>query len=155
MDPKAYNPIYKGKAKKIHGCFTMGFNVEGESCIEKAANDLKTFGAQFRIKPVQQMKTDSTMAFFGVPNDADPIAVKDLIDDVLQPLEKKLMKDDPDNFLTYRHDRTDWVEYSMTKAMPFGMPYEKYDPNAECEPNGRLSFIFQVAQQDATRLFFC
>ena len=33
------------------------------------------------------------------------------------------------------------------------MPYEKYDPNAEWKPNGRLSFIFQVAQQDATRIF--
>jgi hypothetical protein len=29
MDPKAYNNIYKGKSKKIQGCFTMGFNVEG------------------------------------------------------------------------------------------------------------------------------
>ena len=41
----------------------------------------------------------------------------------------------------------------MTKAMPFGMPYEKYDSNVEWKPNDRLSFIFQVAQQDAKRLF--
>ena len=34
MDPKAYNDIYRGKAKKIHGCFTMGFNVEGENFIK-------------------------------------------------------------------------------------------------------------------------
>ena len=92
MDPKAFNAIYKGKAKKIHGSFTMGFNVEGESCITKAANNLKTFGAQFRIKPVQQLKTDSTMAFFGIPNSADPSSVKDLVDDVVQPLKKELMK---------------------------------------------------------------
>ena len=83
------------------------------------------------------------MAFFGVPNDADPIAVKDLIDDVLQPLEKKLMKDDPDNFPTYRHGRTDWVEYSMTKAMPFGMPQEKSAPNAEWKPNDRYPLSFK------------
>ena len=41
------------------------------------------------------------------------------------------MKEDPDNFPTHTHDRTDCVEYSMTKAMPFGMPYEKYDSSEE------------------------
>ena len=49
MDPKAYNNIYRGKSKNIHGCFTMGFNVEGENCIKKAANDLKILGAKFTI----------------------------------------------------------------------------------------------------------
>ena len=77
------------------------------------------------------------------------------MDDVLKPLELELMKDDPIHFPTFRHGRSNWVEYSMTKSMPLGMPYEKYDPNAEWKPNGRLSFVFQVADQDATRLFLC
>ena len=153
MDLKTYNDIYRGKSKKIHRCFTMCFNVEGESYIKKAASDLKILGAKFTIKPVQQLKTDSTMACFGVPNSVDPSAVQDLMDDVLKPLEQKLMIEDPNNFPAHLHDRTDWVEYSMTKAMPFGMPYEKYDSNAEWKPNGKLSFIFQVAHQDTTRLF--
>ena len=38
MDPKAYNPIYKSNSKKIMGCFTMGFNVEGKWCMERAAD---------------------------------------------------------------------------------------------------------------------
>ena len=41
----------------------------------------------------------------------------------------------------------------MIKAMSFGMPYEKYNYNAEWKPNGRLSFIFQLSHQDATRFF--
>ena len=153
MDPKAYNDIYRGKAKKIHGCFTMGFNVVGENCIKKSANDLKIFEAKFTTTPVQQLKTDSTIPFFGVPNSPDPSSVKDLVDNVLTPLDQELMKEDPHNFPTHIHGRTDWVEYSMTKAMPFGMPYEKYDSNAERKPNDRLSFIFQVAHLDITRLF--
>ena len=50
----------------------MGFNVEGERCIKRAANDLKLLDEKFTIKPVQQLKTDSTMAFLGIPITADP-----------------------------------------------------------------------------------
>ena len=63
------------------------------------------------------------MAFFGVQNTADPSAVEDLVEDVLKPLERELMKKDPYNFPAYLHNRTNWVEYSMTKAMMFGIPY--------------------------------
>ena len=93
------------------------------------------------------------MAFLGVPITADPSIVKELVDDVLKPLKLELMKDDPTHFPTFCHDSSDWVEYSMTKSMPFGMPYEKYDSNAEWKPNGRLLFVFQVADQDVIRLF--
>ena len=93
------------------------------------------------------------MAFFGIPMTANLSKVRELVNGVLKLLEQELMKDDPDHFPTYLHDRTDWVEYSMMKSMPCGMPYEKYDSNAEWKPNGRLSFVFQVADQDTTRLF--
>ena len=52
MYPKAYNDIYKGKSKKTRGCLTMGFNIEGKQCIERAANNLKLFGAKFTINLV-------------------------------------------------------------------------------------------------------
>ena len=45
MDPKAYNPIYKGKSKKIHGCFIIGFNIEGMWYMERASDDLKLLRA--------------------------------------------------------------------------------------------------------------
>ena len=92
------------------------------------------------------------MAFFGIPMTANLSKVRELVNGVLKLLEQELMKDDPDHFPTYLHDRTDWVEqYSMTKSMSFGMPYEKFDSNAEWKPNGRFLFVFQVADQDATR----
>ena len=108
----------------------MGFNVEGKWCIERAANDdLQLLEAKFITKPVQQLTTYSTMAFFSIPITADLSTVKELVDDVLKSPELELMKDDPTHFPTFNHGRSDWVEYSMTKSMPFGMPYEKYDSN--------------------------
>ena len=126
MDTKAYNPIYKGRFKKIQGCFVMGFNVERNWCVERAADDLKLLGAKFMVKPVQQLRTDSTMTFLGILITADPSTVKELVNDMLKPLKLKLMKDNPTHFPTFRYGRSDWVEYSMTKSMPFGMSFEKY-----------------------------
>ena len=93
------------------------------------------------------------MVFLGIQITANPSIVEEVVDGMIKPLELELMKDDPDHFPTYRHNRTNWVEYSKTKSMSFGMPYEKYDSNAEWRPNGRLSFVFQVVDQDATKLF--
>ena len=93
------------------------------------------------------------MAFLGIPITANPSIVKELLNDVLKPLELKLMKDGLTHFPTFCHGRSDWVKYSVTKYMSFGMPFEKYDDNTEWKPNGRLSFVFQVADQDVTRLF--
>ena len=87
MDPKAYSDIYTGKSKEIQGCFTVGFNVEGERFIKRAANDLELLGAKFTIKPVQQLKTDSTMAFLGIPITANPSVVEDLVNNMLKALE--------------------------------------------------------------------
>ena len=107
MGPKAYNAIYKGKSKKMQGCVTTGFNVERNRYIKRADNDLKLLGAKFTIKPVQQLKTDSIMAFVGIPITADPSIVEELVDGVLKPLELELMKDNPDHFPTYLYNRTD------------------------------------------------
>ena len=68
----------------------MGSNVKGKRCIKRAANDLKFLGAKFTIKPVQQLKTDSTMVFLGIPITADPSIVKELVDDVKEPTHNNI-----------------------------------------------------------------
>ena len=35
----------------------------------------------------------------------------------------------------------------MTKSLPYGMPFEKNAANKEGKPNGRLLFVFQIADQ--------
>ena len=72
---------------------------------------------------------------------------------MLKLLKPELMKHDPTHFPTFRHDRSDWVEYSTSNSMPFGMPFEKYDDKAERKPNGRMVSVFQVTDQDVIGLF--
>ena len=40
----------------------------------------------------------------------------------------------------------------MTKFLPFGMPFEKYDDTKKRKPNNRLAFVFQIADQDVIGL---
>ena len=83
-------------------------------------------GAQFTVKLVRQQETDSNIAFIGLPITTDPRIVKQPADKVLKPLVK-LTKEDPTNFPTFRHPRSDWIEYKITKSLPLGMPFEKYN----------------------------
>ena len=62
------------------------------------------------------------------------------------------MKEYPINFPTFWHHMSDWVIYKMTKSFPFGLPFERYDGTQEIIPNGRLTCVSQIADQDATRL---
>ena len=66
MDSKTYYPIYMGRIKKTKGCFTMGFKVEERWCIEITVDDLKMVGVTFVVQSVQQLKTDSTIAYLGI-----------------------------------------------------------------------------------------
>ena len=40
----------------------------------------------------------------------------------------------------------------MTKSFPFGMPFEKHNDTRDNKPNSRLVFVFQIVDQDTTRL---
>ena len=82
MEPKAYINIYKGKSIKIKVCFKIGFNVVGKYCIPNVADDPKRLGAHFAVKLIQQLKTDSIMAFLGLPFIADPSIAKQLADNI-------------------------------------------------------------------------
>jgi hypothetical protein len=89
-------------------------------------------GATFFVKPVQELETDSTMAFLSIPVTAAPSIVKELVDTVLRPLELEPTKENPVPFLAFRHCRSNWVKYRMVKSLAFGMPFEKYN-NTERE----------------------
>ena len=83
-------------------------------------------GAQLAIKPVHQLETNSTVTILGLPITTDPSIVKQPADKVLKPLVK-LTKEDLTNFPTFRHHRSDWIEYKITKSLPLGMAFEKYN----------------------------
>ena len=85
----------------------MGFKLEGKWCIERAADDLQLLGTKFTIKPVQQLRTDSIMAFLGIPITVDPSIGKELVEHVLKPLELKLMKEELVYVPTFLNGRSD------------------------------------------------
>ena len=56
------------------------------------------------------------------PIDIDQNAVKQLVDEVLKPLEPELTEEGPTKFTTVWQVRSKWFEYKTTKSFPFGMP---------------------------------
>ena len=78
--PIQYAYSKSGQLKMVKECFTMGFNVEAKSCIVNVADDLKWMGVYFTIKLVQNLETDSNMAFLGVPIDTAQNVAKQLVD---------------------------------------------------------------------------
>ena len=71
---------------------------------------------------------------------------KQLMDNVLKPLKQQMMKGDPINFQTIRYHRSDWVKYKMKPSFPFGMSFERYYDTKVRTPNGRLAFVFLIAE---------
>ena len=63
------------------------------------------------------------MVFLGIQITANPSIVEEVVDGMIKPLELELVKDDPDHFPIYLHDRTNWVEYigSGIRSVPLGL----------------------------------
>ena len=83
----------------------MGFNVDAGRCIEEADEDLRNMGIYLASKPVQNLVTDSNIAFLGVLINTEACTVKKIVDETLKALETELMLADPDNFPKSRHGR--------------------------------------------------
>lgn len=75
-----------------------------------------------------------------------------LIDSILKPLEKVLMKEDPTNVSKVRHSKMNWINYTVVKEYPHGLPWEATEDGKDRLPNRRLTLCFQVAEEDNERL---
>lgn len=71
---------------------------------------------------------------------------------MLNHLKIELPKEDSLKLSTFRHSKSKWVEYEITKVFPFGMPWEKFDDIKERNPSDRLVFVLQIASEDTPRL---
>ena len=148
----AFNTIKTGESRTIKGSATMGFNKDPKTVLDEAEGDLRAMGCAIFWKPCQEMNTVTTMAFLGVPSSIEASVVKKRVDQTLKELEKELIESNPREFPKFRHDKQKWITYAITKDYPYGMPWEQFEPGKKREPNGRLSFCFQVLREDEKRL---
>ena len=149
MAGRAYSNTKAGQPKRTKGSVIMGFNVDAEQCLMGASGYLCAMGIILTRKPCQKLQTDSNIAFLGVPINTETCILKSLVDEVLKPLELKLIQSDPSCFPTSLHSRTKWVEYEVIKSFLSGMPWEKFDNSKEITPNKRLPVVFQTAKEDS------
>jgi hypothetical protein len=89
-----------------------------------------------------------------VPNLISKDIVKETVDEVLQSLEKELIKNDKDYKLTVRRKET-WIKYALTKEYPGGMPWEdqaEKKKKKQSSNNAWLAFVFHMHHPNKQRL---
>lgn len=82
--------------------------------------DLMGIGATYDVKLEQALDTCSKIVFLGAPQNINKAYAKQVMDLLLQPLEKELMADDS---MTYPEDvhGSPWPSYSLVIEQPNGM----------------------------------
>jgi hypothetical protein len=89
-----------------------------------------------------------------VPNSISEDTVQEIVDEVLQSLEKELIQNDKDYKLTVRQKEA-WIKYTITKEYPGGMPWEDQAEKKKKKQslnNTRLAIVFHVHHPDKKRL---
>ena len=90
MNSKGFSPIKPGQSKTIRYSVITGFNDDTGRCIEGADKDLCNMGIYLASKPVQELVTDSNIAFLGVPINTETCMVKNIVDKTLKALRQRL-----------------------------------------------------------------
>ena len=96
----------------------MGSTVEiTHQFLDEVRHDTSSRGVNFWYKPYQEVDTTTRMVFLGAPNNANKEEAKDVIDRVLQPLEKHLLATDPQ---TYKPEIFDlpWPNFAVVSEQP-------------------------------------
>ena len=132
----------------------MGFELDPQQCLEEASGDLRAMGCSIFFKKCQEVNTVSNFVFLGVPNSIPEDTVKEIMDEVLQKLEDKLIHDNKDYKLTVRQ-KENWIKYAITKEYPGGMPWEdqaEKKKRKQGSNNSHLAFVFHVHCPEEQRL---
>jgi hypothetical protein len=149
-----FSNVQQENGRVIKGSAIMGFELDPQQGLEEASGDLRAMGCSIFFKKCQEVNTVSNFVFLGVPNSIPEDTVKEIMDEVLQKLEDKLIHDDKDNKLTVRQ-KENWIKYAITKEYPGGMPSEdqaETKKKKQGSNNSRLAFVFHVHCPEEQRL---
>ena len=103
----AFSTVNNKKGRHISFSVRMGFNTAPDLFLAEMASDLEERNVSFKRKAQQAMDVDNAVVLWGAPQFMCPRDGKAIIDSYLIPLEKEMMKEDPQSFPAAVHNNED------------------------------------------------
>ena len=146
----AFSPVNQIKGRRINFFARMGFNTDPDLFLAEMAGDLEERHCFFKRKTQQAMDVENAVVLWGAPQFMCPRDAKAIIDSHLIPLEKEMMKEDPQCFPAAIHNQP-WPDYELVLEQPADFdrtaPGEKYIPKS----TRRRAVHIQCAKKDIPR----
>ena len=150
QSPFAFSTVNNEKGRRITFSTRMGFNTDPELFLDEMSGDLDERHCSFKRKNQQAMDVDNAVVLWGAPQFMCPKDAKSIIDGHLIPLEKEMMKEDPQCFPAAIHNQP-WPEYELVLEQPADFdrtaPGEKYIP----KPPRRRAVHIKCSKTDIPR----
>ena len=147
----AFSVVNNDKGRRITFSTRMGFHTDPNLYLDEMAGDLEERNCFFKRKTQQAMDVENAVVLWGAPQFMCPRDAKVIIDSHLIPLEKEMMKEDPQCFPAAVHNQP-WPDYELVLEQPADFdrtaPGEKYVP----KPTRRRAVHIKCAKKDIPRL---
>ena len=146
----AFSAVNNKRGRRINFSTRMGFHTDPDLYLAEMAGDLEERHCSFKRKTQQAMDVENAVVLWGAPQFMCPRDGKTIIDNHLIPLEKEMMKEDPQCFPAAIHNQP-WPDYELVLEQPADFdrtpPGEKYVP----KPPGRRAVHIKCAKKDVQR----
>ena len=146
----AFSAVNNENGRRINFSTRMGFNIDPALFLEEMAGDLEERHCSFKRKNQQAMDVENAVVLWGAPQFMCPKDGKTIIDSHLIPLEREMMKEDPQSFPAAIHNQP-WPDYELVLEQPADFDRtpkgEKYVP----KPLHRRAVHIKCAKVDVDR----
>ena len=164
QSPFAFSTVNNERGRRITFSTRMGFNTDPDLFLDEMAGDLEERHCSFKRKTQQAMDVENAVVLWGAPQFMCPRDAKAIMDSHLIPLEKEMMKEDPQCFPAATHNQP-WPEYELVLEQPADFdrtaPGEKYVPkpprrravHLKCAKEYVHRFVVLVAAAKSRRIW--
>ena len=105
--------------------------------LDEVRHDTSSLGVSFWYKPHQEVDTTTRLVFLGAPNNANKDEAKEIIDNMLRPLEEHLLATDPKTYPAEIFGLP-WPDFAVVSEQPTGQPFVQPEVGKDGKPIQKL-----------------
>ncbi len=142
------------EGRVIKGSAIMGFSLDPQKCLDKAAGDLRHMGCAIFYKRCQEVNTIARQILLGAPNTIEEESIKQTLDDELERVEQKLLSDNNIKYKITKQQQSWWLNYAVVCKFPAGMSCEGAEEKKQKQGtnNARLAYGLHLHAPDYERM---
>jgi hypothetical protein len=106
---RAFNSMNQEGGRVIKGFAIMGFSLDPQKCLDKAAGDLRHMGCAIFYKQCHEVNMIMRQILLGAPNTIKEESIKQTLDDELKRVEHKLLSDNNIEYKITKRQQSWWL----------------------------------------------